>query len=51
MLIIKTEAFKTLVIRTSSDNFIYHYNSFDDFIEILRNNFYHDIMNERNFLN
>lgn len=51
MTIIKTEAFKTLIVISSFDNSIYHYDSFDDFVEILKNNYYEDIMHEKLFLN
>ena len=49
MIIIKTLPFKTLIVRINGCNKIYSYNNFSDFINILKDNYYEDIIYQKEF--
>lgn len=51
MIIIKGDAFKKIIITQNGCCKTYIYNTFDDFIKILKDNYYNEIMSYREFYN
>ena len=51
MIWVKLDSFRNLLVQCNGETKIYHYNTFEEFVDIFRNEYYDNIMFQRNFYN